>query len=279
MKAMRWGDNDRYLGPFTFAPGKPYPHWAVMLESAGDRDSSNDDKCTLRISTPWFTFAMTLPHIVRPHRQKRYPDWDAATVDRLGRNWYWEIDQRTYGISYSEGFLQVKYGRNGGSCMDSSIEQSWCKHLPWTQWRHVRHSLYGLQGEHFWTEPKGAGGESCRDAKDACPRAIFAIEDHDGEKIIATTRIEEREWHFGTGWFTWLRWFRPSKIRRSLDIEFSGETGPEKGSWKGGTTGTGIDILPDELHEAAFRRYCDEEHRSKYRKYRVKFISAINVLQ
>ena len=48
------------------------------------------------------------------------------------------------------------------------------------------------------------------------------------------------------------------KIRRSLDLEFSGETGPEKGSWKGGTVGTGIEMLPGELHEAAFRRYCQK---------------------
>lgn len=37
------------------------------------------------------------------------------------------------------------------------------------------------------------------------------------------------------GWFKWLSWFGRPKIRRSLDIQFSSETGPEKGSWKGGT--------------------------------------------
>jgi hypothetical protein len=41
-----------------------------------------------------------------------------------------------------------------------------------------------------------------------------------------------------------------------LDIRFSEETGRRKGSWKGGTLGHGIDMLPGELHEAAFRRYC-----------------------
>lgn len=292
MKAMRWGDNDRYLGPFTFAPGKPYPHWAVMLESASDSDSSNDDKCYLRISTPWFTFATTLPHIIKPHREKRYPDWDYATVERIGRNWYWEIDQRTYGISYSEGFLQVKYGRNGGSSCDSSIEQSWCKHLPWTQWRHIRRSLYDLDGKHFWSEIDSEtravnklGGKVpgerwaiIRSWEEMCPKAAFKIQDHDGEEIEATTYIEEREWRFGTGGFKWLSLFRRPKIRRSLDIRFSGETGPEKGSWKGGTIGTSIEMLPGELHEPAFRRYCDEEHRSKYRKYSVKFVGPTNAV-
>ena len=53
-----------------------------------------------------------------------------------------------------------------------------------------------------------------------------------------------------------------------------GETGREKGSWKGGTIGTSIEMLPGELHESAFRRYCDEEHRAKSGKYRIKFIGA-----
>lgn len=48
--------------------------------------------------------------------------------------------------------------------------------------------------------------------------------------------------------------------------------GPEKGSWKGGTIGHSIEMLPDELHEAAFRRYCDQDHRAKGRSYRIRFI-------
>lgn len=47
-------------------------------------------------------------------------------------------------------------------------------------------------------------------------------------------------------------------LRRSLDIRFSGETGHRKGSWKGGTVGHSINMLPGELHEAAFHRYCTE---------------------
>lgn len=42
----------------------------------------------------------------------------------------------------------------------------------------------------------------------------------------------------------------------TLDLEFSSEVGRRKGSWKGGTLGHGIEMLPGELHEAAFRRYC-----------------------
>jgi len=106
------------------------------------------------------------------------------------------------------------------------------------------------------------------------PKACFEFEDYDGKKIVAATHIEEREWKRGTGWFKWLSLIWSNKVSRSLDIRFSEEVGPEKGSWKGGTLGHGIEMLPGELHEAAFRRYCEQEHRAKSRKFRIKFLKA-----
>jgi hypothetical protein len=273
MRAIRWGDNDRYLGPVTFNWHDSYRPLAVILKSWGSGDD-DEGPASLRISLVYFSILLRLPPIVRPQRTKVFPSsWDAETVARLGRNWYWDVQVREYGLSYSDGFLLIHYGISPG---DSSRDQTWGKHLPWTQWRHVRHSLYDLQGEHFWTEPKDAGWDAYHTAKEACPMVAFEFDDFDDARLTAKTLIEEREWHFGTGWFKWLSWFTPAKIRRVLDIRSSGETGPEKGSWKGGTIGTGIEMLPGELHEAAFRRYCDEEHRSKYRKYQVTFVRQIS---
>lgn len=281
MKALRWGDQDRYCGPFTWSYSAAYPHWSITISSRGDDDGDSwNGGSALHVHLGKATLIVALPGIVRPWREKVYPaSWDAATIQRLGRDWYWKVDHRKYGFSYSNGFLSVYYGRTGGACADSSIEQHWGYFLPWTQWRHVRHSLYDLSGEHFWTDPKGDeptligdGWEVYENAKEACPCAAFAFDDFDGQRLTATTRIEEREWHFGTGWFKWLSWFRRPMVKRSLDIEFSGETGRAKGSWKGGTIGTGIEMLPGELHEAAFRRHCDEERRSKHGHYRISFV-------
>ena len=282
MRASRWSDNDRNFGPFTFswAGSKGYRPFAIILKSWGSGDDDSGP-ATLRVSLVWCTFIIQLPPILYPQRHKVYPEnWGADVVARLGRNWYWDIQVREYGFSYSDGFLQINYG----ICpCDSTRDQMWSKHLPWTQWRHVRHSFYGLSAEHLYDEPQGPlgklGGDEWRERwnarqalEDAIPTAVFAFKDFDGEEMTATTKIDEREWRFGTGWFKWLSLFRKPRIRRSLDITFSGETGPEKGSWKGGTIGTGIDMLPGELHEAAFRRYCEEDHRSKYRKYRIEFM-------
>jgi hypothetical protein len=208
-------------------------------------------------------------------------DWDAATVARLGRDWYQHEYPREYGITLStDGFLQVFLGAQTHS---SDTTQSWSCFLPFTQWRHVRYSLYDLQGDHFWTEPDGMPWDERQANVDACPSITFAFEDFDGERIEATTKIEEREWRFGDKQFKWLSMFRKPKISRCLDINFSKETGPKKGSWKGGTVGHGMEILPGELHESAFRRYC-AEHKMNFlglvpvSKVKVGYMGNINGL-
>jgi hypothetical protein len=163
------------------------------------------------------------------------------------------------------GFLQVFLGRQSH---DSSTEQRWGCFTPWNNWRHVRHSFYGLDGTHFWTASEESNRlmenwQARQDAEDACPSLTFSFNDFDGEYLTAKTRIEERQWELGTGWFKWLSNFHKPIIQRSLCIQFSGETGKRKGSWKGGTIGHSIEMLPGELHEAAFKRYC-AEHEMKF---------------
>lgn len=268
MRAIRWDrDNDSYLGPFTWSRGSGYRHFAVILKSGKDEDDDvgQSSSCHLRISAWSMSLLIALPEIIKPWKRKVIAEsWSESDIKRMGRNWYWDITPREYGFSYSEGFLQVYYGR---ATDDSSTEQRKSWFLPWTQWRHVRHSFYGLAGEHLYDEPQGSkaklGDKEWRDRweeerarEDAVPTISFAFKDYDGQELCAVTKIEEREWRFGAGWFKWLSLFRRPKIQRSLDLRFSGETGRRKGSWKGGTLGHSIEMLTGELHEAAFRRYC-----------------------
>lgn len=253
----RWGDNDHHFGPFTYARDRMYRPFSALLRSGYDESAG----CNLHLSGFGHTLIVELPQIISPHRRKVVPGWDQQTIERLGRDWYYDESPREYGFSVNDGFLQVKLGRQ---THDSSTTQDWAYFLPWTQWRHVRRSFYGIDGAHVATLPdtgKSYVGdlgrlERERAIEDATPTASFEFDDFDGERLVATTRIEEREWKFGTGYFKWLSLFRRPKIRRSLNIQFSGETGRRKGSWKGGTVGHSIDTPPGELHESAFRRYC-----------------------
>lgn len=260
----RWSDDEHCFGPFTYAYNPSYRPLAVILFSGEDEYPG----AGLRFSAFGHTLIAGLPGwLVRPYREKVYPSWDAETVKRIGRDWYWQIDQREFGFTICEGHLNVPLGRQ---THDSRTERRWGCFLPWTQWRFVRHSFYGLKGEHVASLPDigksylGDPGRYSRERAiaDAMPTVFFEFDDFDGERITATTKIEEREWKFGTGWFNWLSLFRKAKICRSLDIRFSAETGKRKGSWKGGTVGHSIDMIPGELHESAFYRYCRENEMS-----------------
>lgn len=260
----RWSDHDVDLGPLTFA-------WQPKCATVGLMLCSGDDEhlgAALRLHLWALTILLALPHwLVPPQRTKVYPHpsvWGPDVIARLGRDWYYDVSRREFGFTlHGSGtigesvHLSIHYGRQ---TMDSSTEKSWGCFLPWTCWRHVRHSLYDLTGSHFADMPDSIAysWEDRRRLEASCPTVVFTFTDFDGETLTATTRIEEREWLRGEGWFKWLSRFSKPIIRRSLDISFSGETGRRKGSWKGGTIGTGIEMHRLELHLSAFRRYCIE---------------------
>jgi hypothetical protein len=259
----RWSDNDKFYGPLTYArDNRGYKPFAAILASGDD----DERVCNLRLSGFGRTLILALPPVLRP--AKAWVDTSHYEWSKGPGSGYWQIDKREYGFSYSNGYLNVTYGR---STMDSNTEQRWGWFVPWMQWRHVRRSFYRIDGSHFADEPKRALSKSGIDAwrehhekahaiEEGCPTLAFAFKDFDGEKLTVTTRIEEREWRRGEGWFKWLSLFCKPKVRRSLDLRFSGETGKRKGSWKGGTIGHSIDMMPGELHETAFRRYCAENN-------------------
>jgi len=261
MQAIRWSDNDRFLGPFTYArDARGYRPFTVML---GSGDGDDYPGCFLRLSAFGHTLIAALPPIIKPWRR-----WNVITTEPTrskiiaqGRDpGYWDSHSREFGFSAAEGALHWHYGPQ---THDSETTKSKYWFYPWREHKCIRHSLYDLEGDHFATLPEWGfhhkNGWEVRNAIEAvCPVRAFQFRDYDGELIVATCRIEEREWKRGKGLFR-LFYLGRNKIGRSLDLRFSSEVGKRKGSWKGGTIGHSIDMLPGELHEAAFERYCGKE--------------------
>jgi hypothetical protein len=265
----RLTDNDRNWGPLTWGP---WHNCFSLILSSGDEEEG-EALCSLRVTGFGRVLRLTLPKIIQPYRIRHEASWDEATQKRLGRNHWFETFEREYGFSLSEmgngyDFLQIKLG---AQTHDSSTTKSWSKHLPWKQWDCVRHSIYTPSGRLFATEQPKKWDEFY-EMKQKCPASRFLFTDYDGEEITATCIVEEREWHRGESWFKWLRHFYPSKIRRDLDLRFSSEVGPGKGSWKGGTIGHGIEMIAGETPEQAFRRYCDAGYERKGRTTGLTFI-------
>ena len=253
---IRWSDNDRYFGPFTYARDRRgYRPIAIMLDSG---DGDDYPGCRLRVSAFGHTLIAAIPPLLKPWR--RWVDTSHYEWSKGPGSGYWERHRCEYGFSAVEGALHWHYGPQ---THDSETTKSKCWFYPWREHRCIRHSLYDLDGDHFATLPEWGfrhkNGWAVKDAIEAvCPVAKFDFTDFDGERITATCRIEEREWKRGKGLFR-LFYLGRNTVERSLDLRFSSEVGKRKGSWKGGTIGHSIKMLPGELHEAAFRRYCEKE--------------------
>lgn len=245
------------------------PTWRPWSLTISSGDGEDHPGCKLHLYLRWWSITIALPQIIHPWLERHQAgSWDAATVARMGRDWYDIPYERRYGFQLHDGFLQVFLGR---VTHDSSTDQNWCCHLPWMEWRFHRFSLFDLGGRHFWTAlerdenklrkiARAAGQwhgyEHRRKQEDAVDKITFAFLDLDGEKIYARCHIQELEWRFGSGAFAWLSLFRRSKVRRSLDLAFDREQGYQKGSWKGGTIGTSCAMFENDSPEWAFRRHC-----------------------
>lgn len=249
----RLTDNDKNWGPFTFARWRD--RFSVTIEAGESRR--------------WKALAVAFGFAMRIYLPKRIP---VAKGERP-----------TYGFSLTKNddgqwnFLSFYYGPQ---TWDSTTEKRKSFFLPWSEWDHVRFSLYNPDGSHFWTQRDRQTGlrgfDEQMKQEASVPKVHFGFQDYDGELIVATCHIEEREWHRGRGWFKWLRHFSRPIIRRSLSLKFSSEVGREKGSWKGGTIGHGVNMLSVETPRQAFERYCKKDHRSKSGPYRITFIGPCN---
>lgn len=73
---------------------------------------------------------------------------------------------------------------------------------------------------------------------------------YDGSIVPCTYWVEEREWRR-----KWLKWTKLGRtVNRYIEIEFDGEVGKGKGSWKGGCVGCSYNLLPGETPEECIKR-------------------------
>lgn len=269
-------DNSKKMGPLEWGRSSWSP--LRLVWSSGGSEDDEPYNNLVAYACGWVA-RLRLPPILRPYRKKvKATYWSDSTIERMGRDWYYDTYRRDYGFSLDEGFLMVFYGTQ---THDSNTARTWSYFLPWTDWRLTRHTFYDLNGE--WViELTGSelhGQESFnlqQHAEAVVPKITFKVADYDGTPLTATCYLEEREWRRGTKWCKWVSYFTTPRIRRNLSITFSAEVGPDKGSWKGGLIGTGTDVLPGETHEAAFRRFCTREHSSKNGRYKLFFVGVDN---
>lgn len=165
------------------------------------------------------------------HLTIKLPFWNKWTDECDPPQWGIQIHSNTFWI-YRGG----KGNMNGGN-------KWWTWDIPFITKDWVRTSIL-LKDDTWEHETKGNKKDFYKDEyKQKQKSWTYDYTDkYDGEIIPTTIYVDEREWR--PKWLKWTSLF--AKTRRTIDVHFSKEVGKEKGSWKGGCTGCGYELLPNE---------------------------------
>lgn len=135
-----------------------------------------------------------------------------------------------YGVSFFEDSFIIKYGR----------ESKYIR-LPFIAMEFDHHKVIDVNGD--WIDYEYENPLTDTETHDY----NYQLSSGEVQNRKATCYKEKRQWH--------RKWFPMLKIIvESIDISFSNEVGEQTGSWKGGCTGCGYDLLPNEDVESCLRR-------------------------
>lgn len=262
-------DNDKRLGPITY--GRVDGGTFSLIWASANPDLE-DEHSALTICLLGWAFMVCVPDILKPLKVMVSGTISDGTTTG---NWYWAYRSREYGFRLAGGFLQLFHGvqRYDGIASDASYY-----FLPWNQNRFIRHSLYDDYGNLYYEYNEANTYTTCKvyDERHACPSVYFLLEDMDGNRILAKTVLEEREWRKGDGLFKWLSWFSKPIIQTYLCIEYANHVAPNVGVSPSNYISQTVDIIPGETRDQTVRRYCLNEYDSRTNQYRIKYIKRIS---
>ena len=146
-----------------------------------------------------------------------------------------------WGISYVGSAICLKWGSKHKFI-----------HMPWS-YDHIRCDVRKPDGT--WTKELNSWDGKGEDGR--CTGEYdykYTLKNGEVQERKATVYVERREWR--QKWLKWTPLF--ALVKTSIEVEFNGEVGERSGSWKGGCTGCGYNILPNETPEQALRRMENE---------------------
>jgi hypothetical protein len=209
---------------YRFKWGEVAPRWGLSAQYSVYHEEANVNLCLI-----WGSVHIKAPMLIT--QRENTEDWNAS-----------------YGFTYFERAFQFKW-------------RTRCKiiRLPW-DWEHVRHTFLNLNGSvhHHEEKRRGHFEQAPEGTKMVCDY-IYVRRSGEVQHRTATINGEEREWRWR--WFTWCPW--PSRVSRSINVEFDREIGEEVGTWKGGTVGCGWDWRHDESALESLRRMERERKFSR----------------
>lgn len=252
-----------------------YWSFAFSLSNPGEYYESGDFKtnyCNLHFAIAGHSWWFRVPELFKP--RKKWVDTSKYEWSKSPAGGYWDYIKREYGIIIAEDAIHVRYGIQPGSWSSTDKKNSDHTKVIWIPWKnltYIHEEFFTPEWSSYTIIANKRGNidwEEERLVKENVPKIKFKFNDFDGEEIIATCYISKRMWRHGIGWCKWLGYIRKPLIKYSLDLEFSKETGYNKGSWKGGTMGHSVELAYGEDPLEAFKRYGSAEDR--YRNHGTK---------
>lgn len=146
---------------------------------------------------------------------------------------------------------------------DSRSDDPWyaknrCWNFPWTLKHHLTEILTHeapTLAQPIWDD-RGKSFMAGWDDRVAAEKTVAVTYPY--TYVLKSGTIQRREARVFVDRMTWrARWWPLipiRKVRTSISINFSEEVGERTGSWKGGCTGCGYDMLPDETPLMCLRR-------------------------
>ena len=270
----RLTDNDRTYGPLTIGKSD-WNAFRVMYSSGGGDDEESYNNLVIHLGK-LFICRLKLPTIVRRYKEKvMAPSWDAATVARLGRDYYYNVYPREYGFVSCKGSTTVHYGVNDDRGYLKVCSKSKFFTHPWAEHELTLHTLYDSEDKLYWKMGKYDKYNTSTDVAIAMTKTQYLIEDFDGTHVKVLVSRCMMGWEKGEGLFKFLRWFTKPEVKNYLDITFEKPVGRAKDSWKGGLISTSIDINKGESRHAVFLRYCSMVYESREGPYEIKYLERL----
>lgn len=222
-------------------------------------DDEERDGNLINICLIWGNLWLQIPRILKARvKRVKAESWDAATIARMGRDWYEDKTERVYGLTFTGTDLHVHYGIQPGCWSSHDKKNSDHTKLftyPWADWQHMRHEVMLVDGT--WVKAPDWRDGVKEPEPTSLYREQFAYHYKDqyvDQTTTATVTVERREWRLKL--LRWLPLF--AKKSQCIAVDFADEMGSRRGSWKGGTIGCGYEMLPTETPEQTLRRMESE---------------------
>lgn len=248
-----------------------HSYFAFGLKTPYERDIPNHS--TLHICLFRHAWWIDIPPILKPKavQKEKYVDYI----------------QRDYGFVFTDDALHIHYGIQPGCWSSTDKKNSDHTKVFFYFWKERRREYVrflnpdGTLFEEYRNKPNGVSNfDKLRDAEKRVPKVKIKFNDYDGEEITATCHIELTKYRLGGyKWFKWYGYLRKPEFYRRVQFTFDKETGYEKGSWKGGTTGHSCLIEEGESILDAFKRYGAEEDYYKYHGKKPRAFTNIRVVE